>query len=434
MEDITLVWLRRDLRLDDQAALYYALKNEQNVLPLFIFDTTILNLLDSKEDRRVDFIYQVLSDLKEDLDKLASTLLVEYGDPIGTFKKLFSQFRIKAIYTNHDYEPKAIFRDEQVKKLAEENNISFKSFKDQCIFEKQEVVKDDGSPYSVFTPYSRKWKARLNAFYIKSYPCKKYYRNLYKGDNFEFPSLASLGFEKTDISFEKFSLSKTLIQTYHQARDFPALPGTSRVSVHLRFGTVSIRKLVAYAAVYNETYLNELIWRDFYMMILYHYPNVVNHAFKTDYDHILWRNNEEEFKAWCEGKTGYPIVDAGMRELNAMGFMHNRVRMITASFLTKHLLIDWRWGEAYFATKLNDYDLSANNGGWQWAASTGCDAVPYFRIFNPAEQAKRFDPERIYIKKWVQEIDTPAYPQPIVEHQFARQRALDTYKQALANK
>lgn len=432
MKKITLVWLRRDLRLDDQAALYHALKNETNVLPLFIFDTSILNLLPNKFDRRVDFIYQVLSDIKSTLNTLNSSLLVEYGDPIEVFNQLIAKFDIKCIYTNRDYEPTAIARDESVKKLLESKGIAFKTFKDQCIFEQSEIVKDDGSPYSIFTPYSRKWKSKLNDFYLKSYPCKKYYHHFYQGDDFKFPDLESLGFSKTDIVYNKFVLSREIVRHYDKTRDFPALKGTSRASMHLRFGTISIRKLARYALDYNETYLNELIWRDFYMMILYHYPKIVQHSFKADYDSIPWLNNRKDFKAWCEGKTGYPIVDAGMRELNTTGFMHNRVRMIVASFLTKHLLIDWRWGEAYFAEKLDDYDLSANNGGWQWAASSGCDAVPYFRIFNPEEQTKKFDPNREYIKKWIPELDSLDYPKPIVEHKFARERTLSVYKKALA--
>jgi deoxyribodipyrimidine photo-lyase len=429
---ITLFWFRRDLRLDDNAGLYQALTKEKEVQPLFIFDTDILGKLEDKQDRRVDFIHKTLLKLQEELIPLGVSFLVETGKPSDIFKKLCQKHTIKSVYTNHDYEAAAMRRDEEVEKFLASKGISFHSFKDQCIFEKDEVLKEDGTPYTVFTPYSRKWKQKLQPFHYKPYPSKKYYAHLHQTKPLSIPSLQQLGFENTSISIASPKADKELILQYQKNRDYPAVHGTSRLSMHLRFGTISIRKLAGWALPLSETYLNELIWRDFYMMILFHFPQVEHRCFKPAYEHIQWRNNEKEFGAWCEGRTGYPIVDAGMRELNATGFMHNRVRMIVASFLTKHLLIDYRWGEAYFAQKLNDFDLSANSGGWQWAAGCGCDAAPYFRIFNPYEQTKKFDPQMEYIRKWVPEFESLEYPQPIVEHSFARERALKIYKEGLS--
>lgn len=426
-EDAVVFWFRRDLRLDDNAGLYYALKQNQNVLPIFIFDTVILDELENKADRRVDFIHQSISSLKHELEQKRSSLMVLYGDPL----RIFDKMKVKKVYCNGDYEPYARRRDEAVAKILQAKGSSLVSFKDQVIFEKSEVVKDNGDPYTIFTPYSRKWKATLNAFYQKSYPTDQYLGNLKKSESLPFPSLDDMGFKSSDGNFPERVIKQSVISNYHEQRDYPAIRGTSRLSVHLRFGTVSIRKLVQVALKKNQVWLNELIWRDFYHMILWNFPHVVSNSFKPAYDQIEWRNNELEFEAWCKGKTGYPIVDAGMRELNETGFMHNRVRMIVASFLTKHLLIDWRWGEAYFAKKLLDYDLAANNGGWQWAASSGCDAAPYFRVFNPELQTKRFDPEHVYIKKWVPEFGTTEYPSPIVDHKFARDRVLNVYKTAL---
>jgi deoxyribodipyrimidine photo-lyase len=424
----TLFWFRRDLRLTDNAGLYHALRETKNVLPIFIFDSKILNELEDKADRRVHFIHHTLSDVKRQLETSGSSLLVLNGNPVEIFKEI----NPKAVYTNHDYEPYARKRDEQVAAILKKNNSILKTFKDQVIFEKDEVMKDDGSPYTVFTPFSKKWKARLTPFFYKSYPTEKYFSSLKKVKPLPFPSLAEIGFKETDTTFPERSIRQSIIENYHTTRDFPAQRGTSRLSVHLRFGTISIRKLVQVALKKNGTWLNELLWRDFYHMILWHFPEV-GKAFKRQYDKIKWRNNENEFEAWCKGKTGYPIVDAGMRELNETGFMHNRVRMITASFLTKHLLIDWRWGEAYFAKKLLDFDLAANNGGWQWAAGSGCDAAPYFRVFNPYLQTTKFDPDLEYIKKWVPEYDSHSYPKPIVQHEFARSRVLEVYKDALSS-
>lgn len=423
----TLFWFRRDLRLHDNAGLYQALKENANVLPVFIFDTEILGELEDQHDSRVTFIHQSLMQLQEELTTLGSSLCVLHGNPVDLFKDLSP----KAVYTNHDYEPYGKNRDEQVGKILKAKGSTFYSYKDTVIFEKDEIHKDDGSPYTVYTPYSKKWKARLRDPDTKSYPTEKYFSSLKKTTPLPFPTLEEIGFKNSGIIFPERRIRQSVIENYHLNRDYPGIPGTTRLSVHLRFGTVSIRKLVQVALKKNEAWLNELIWRDFYHMILWHFPHVSTNAFKPAYDRIAWRNHPEEFQAWCEGRTGYPIVDAGMRELNTTGFMHNRVRMIVASFLTKHLLIDWRWGEAWFAKKLLDFDLAANNGGWQWAAGSGCDAAPYFRVFNPYLQTEKFDPERKYILKWVPEVDLEHYPRPLVDHALARDRALRVYKQGL---
>jgi deoxyribodipyrimidine photo-lyase len=425
--ETTLFWLRRDLRLEDNAGLYHALKENTEVLPVFIFDTEILDRLEDKRDKRVQFIYESLLLLKSEFEKMGSSLAILHGNPVDIYKKLAP----KSIYCNHDYEPYALERDKKIKKNSEQAGGEFKSYKDQVIFEKEEVVKDDGKPYIIFTPYSKKWKAKLNAFYLKNYPTGKYTKSLKKLQALPVPTLNEIGFKKTDDLYPERTIKSSIIEKYHDQRNFPAIRGTTRLSVHLRFGTVSIRKLAQIALKKNETWLNELIWREFYQMILWHFPEVVDRSFKPAYDRIQWKNNENDFTKWCEGKTGYPIVDAGMRELNTTGFMHNRVRMIVASFLTKHLLIDWRLGEAYFAKKLLDYELASNNGGWQWAAGSGCDAAPYFRVFNPELQTQKFDPDHKYIKKWVPEFGTKDYPTPIIDHSFARERVLQAYKVAL---
>ena len=422
----TLFWFRRDLRVHDNAGLYHALKENDHVLPVFIFDSEILDRLEDENDARVNFIHESISAIKKELELLGSSLYVLHGNPT----ELFTQLHPKAVYTNHDYEPYARQRDEGVRKILERKGASFHCYKDSVIFDTGEITKDDGKPYTVYTPFSKKWKATLNAFYIKGYPTEKYFKNFKKVKPLPFPTLEDIGFKKSNIPFPERKIKQSVIEKYHLQRDIPGIDGTSRLSVHLRFGTVSIRQLVQVALKKNEKWLNELIWRDFYHMILWHFPSVEK-AFKPSYDRVEWRNDPEEFKAWCEGKTGYPIVDAGIRELNTTGYMHNRVRMIVASFLTKHLLIDWRWGEAYFAKKLLDFDLASNNGGWQWAAGSGCDAAPYFRVFNPYIQTEKFDPDRTYIKRWIPEVDTPDYPQPIVDHTFARERVLSAYKVAL---
>ena len=431
-QEIAIFWFRRDLRLDDNAGLYHALKGEYPVLPLFIFDKEILDKLEDKKDRRVEFIHHQLVDLKSKLNSINSDLIVEYGDVKDVWMKLLNSYLIKAVYINHDYEPNAIKRDNLLKELFNIKNISFNTYKDQCIFEKNEVTKDDGKPYTVFTPYSKKWRLKLNDFYLKSYPTEKYFNKFYKVQLLQkLLNLEEIGFEASGANFPNKETTLGLIKNYTQNRDFPAVKGTSMLGVHFRFGTISIREKARKALHVNDTWINELIWRDFYMMILYHFPHVAQFSFRPEYDKIEWRNDEVEFKAWCQGKTGYPIVDAGMRELNETGFMHNRVRMIVASFLTKHLLIDWRWGEAYFAKKLLDFDLSANNGGWQWAAGCGTDAAPYFRVFNPQLQTEKFDKEMKYVKKWVPEVFSSYYTKPIVKHEFARNRCLEAYKKAL---
>lgn len=430
-QQVSIFWFRRDLRLDDNAGLFHALRSGNPVLPVFIFDENILAKLEDRKDRRVEFIHRTLSDLKVQLRKLGSDLLVLHGTPLDGFGKLNSDYSVKAVFTNHDYEPYAQDRDKQIGEMLKEYGASFQTFKDQCIFEKGEVLKDDGKPYTVYTPYSNKWKVKVNEFYLSSYPTEKYFSNLLKFEAGHFPSLEEIGFEKSDIDISPSEVELNIIRDYHNTRDIPSIRGTSRLSVHLRFGTISIRKLARISQETNGKFLNELIWRDFYMMILWHFPHVVNGAFKPAYDQVEWERNEQHFEAWCKGETGYPIVDAGMRELNATGFMHNRVRMVVASFLTKHLLLDWRWGEAYFAQKLLDFELSSNNGGWQWAAGSGCDAAPYFRVFNPYLQTEKFDPQLKYIQRWVPEFQELTYTKPIVDHKFARERAIDRYQKAL---
>ena len=446
-QPVGLFWVRRDLRLEDNAGLYHALKGVLPVLPVFIFDSNILDDLPERKDARVEFIHHAVAGLKNKLEEQGSTLLVHHGKPEQIWPQLLRDYPVGAVYTNRDYEPYALERDTAVQTFLTAANIPFYTFKDHVIFEKDEILKDDGTPYTVFTPYSRKWLAKLQtrrfvpadgsgaaqpvSFYLASYPTAKYSGNFFKTPPVEMPTLAEIGFHPAGIPFPPVEVARGLIRNYNQTRDFPAIDGTSRLGVHFRFGTISIREKARHAQLLNDTYLNELIWRDFYSQILAHFTRVVTQPFKSQYANIPWRDAPEEFQRWCNGQTGYPIVDAGMRELNATGYMHNRVRMITASFLTKHLLLNWQLGEAYFAQKLLDFDLASNNGGWQWAAGCGTDAAPYFRIFNPAEQTRKFDPERRYIRRWVPEVDSPAYPQPIVDHVFARQRCLETYKKAL---
>lgn len=434
-QKISIFWFRRDLRLEDNAGLYHALKGGYPVLPLFIFDPAILNRLKDKDDARVTFIYQTISALSLQLHKHHCDILVKYADVSPAWDEVLKEYDIAAVYANHDYEPYAKERDGIIGKKLADKKIPFKTYKDQVIFEKAEVVKDDLKPYTVFTPYKRKWYDKLTPFYLKSYPTEKYLHNLFETGHFNMLSLKQIGFTESAVSFPDKEY-KTVIKDYAEWRDFPAVKGTSHIGLHLRFGTVSIRQLArdAYEAE-EKTWLNELIWRDFYIVILYHFPKTVNYAFKPEYDNITWRNNEVEFEAWCNGQTGYPLVDAGMRELNATGYMHNRVRMVVASFLSKHLLIDWRWGEHYFARKLLDYEMASNVGGWQWAAGSGTDAAPYFRVFNPEIQLKKFDPKLEYIKKWVPEYaDFSKYPKPIVDHAFARDRCLAAFKKALSAK
>jgi len=432
---INIFWFRRDVRLHDNAALFYALKAGKPVLPVFIFDKEIIDKLEDKADKRVAFIYAAIMELQQHLLHLNCSLEVFYGTPADVFSNLIKSYKIEKVFTNHDYEPYAKKRDDQISELLKNNQISFHTYKDQVIFEKNEILKDNGDPYTVFTPYSRKWKSKLNDFFLSSYPTQRYFKNFFAQAPKSILLLESIGFQNVDYSFPKKELKDEIIKEYGQTRDFPGVEnGTSRLGVHLRFGTISIREIARLAISANEIYLNELIWREFYQMILWHFQKVgEGHAFKPEFEKIAWRNNEEEFAKWCEGMTGYPIVDAGIRELNATGFMHNRVRMIVASFLTKHLLIDWRWGEAYFAQKLLDYELASNNGGWQWASGCGCDAAPFFRIFNPGLQATKFDKSLSYIKKWIPELNEFSYPLPIVEHEYARKRALEVFGKAKFN-
>ncbi len=432
MSKISVFWFRRDLRPEDNSGLFQALKSGFPVLPLFIFDTDILSQLPDKADKRVDLIQQMLVTLDAKLRNFGSSLTVEVGKPMEVFSKLTEKYEIAAVYTNRDYESYSRKRDTEVSDFLQSKNIKFCSFKDQVIFEFDEVLKADGKPYTVFTPYANTWKKLIHNNLLKPFESELPHKNYLQYSSNGVPDLEKIGFRKTGIVFSEPLPDIEIIRNYENTRNFPALVnGTTHLSVHLRFGTISIRKLVGIALKENEIWLNELIWREFFMSILVHFPHVENSSFRREYDRIQWRNNEQEFRLWCEGKTGYPIVDAGMHELNETGLMHNRVRMIVASFLTKHLLIDWRWGEAYFASKLLDYDLSANNGNWQWAAGCGCDAAPYFRVFNPTEQTKKFDPELKYIRRWVNDVDELNYPQPMVEHKFARERALNVYKEGI---
>lgn len=427
---MNVFWFRRDLRLNDNIGLYHALKSEQEVLPIFIFDENILSQL-PKDDARVTFIYHQLELIQAELNKIGKSLAVFHGTPFDVFKRIISENKIQAIYTNHDYEPYARKRDLELNSLFKEHNIDFLTSKDQVIFEKNEVLKDDGTPYVVFTPYSRRWKENFKKIKLTNYNSESLLDKI-ASHSYPFLSLGDIGFVTSTIKVSSFDISNTLIDNYEATRNFPALNKTSYLGIYLRFGAVSIRSIVAKAIESkNETFLNELIWREFFMMILWHFPHTINKSFKEKYDSIQWENDEDKFKKWCEGKTGYPFVDAGMRELNTTGHMHNRVRMIVASFLCKHLLIDWRWGESYFANKLLDYEQSSNVGNWQWAAGSGVDAAPYFRIFNPTEQIKKFDADWKYIKKWIPELNTQQYPKPIVDHKEAREKCLKVYKEAL---
>lgn len=426
---MNIFWFRRDLRLEDNCGLFEALSNGET-LPVFIFDPNILAEL-PKDDARVSFIFELLEKIQKQLKLEKKSLAVFNDEPEKVFKKLSKEHKIKAVFTNHDYEPYAKKRDSEIEKLLKSNDISFHTFKDQVIFERDEIVKDDGKPYVVYTPFSKKWKEKFSEESVRQQHSENKLDQI-TDHKYPFLSLENIGFKKSKIKVEDFDVSKKIIENYKETRDFPSVDGTSHISPHLRFGSVSIRQIVKRASEFKqETFLNELIWREFFMQILWHFPKTVTESFRPKYDNIKWRNNEKEFKSWCEGKTGYPIVDAGMRQLNTTGNMHNRVRMVVASFLCKHLLIDWRWGEAYFAEKLLDYEQSSNIGNWQWAAGSGVDAAPYFRIFNPSEQVKKFDKDFIYIKKWVPEFQEIDY-KPIVDHKEARERCLKIYKEAVA--
>ncbi|HNW60830.1 MAG TPA: deoxyribodipyrimidine photo-lyase [bacterium] len=427
---VTLFWFRRDLRLEDNRGLCQALRSGYPVLPLFIFDRDILDPLSDRQDRRVAFIHQVLQSLQARLAEHGSGLLVRQGRPVEVWRQLLEELTVQAVYTNCDYEPYAIARDRAVATLLAERGIAFHEHKDQVVFDTSEVSKEDGAPYTVYTPFKNRWLARLTPEDLAPCDSAALLDHLVSAAGEGMPSLPALGFAPVAVDTDPV-IDETIIRSYERTRDLPGVAGTTRLSVHLRFGTVSIRRLAALGRALNPVWLQELIWREFFMTILARFPYVVNQPFKRPYAAIPWREDRGDFARWCAGETGYPIVDAGMRELNATGFMHNRVRMVTASFLCKHLLLPWQWGESYFAAKLLDYDLAANNGNWQWAAGCGCDAAPYFRVFNPEIQAAKFDPQRTYIRRWVPEVDTPAYPKPMVPHAAARIRALETYAQAL---
>jgi deoxyribodipyrimidine photo-lyase len=423
-QKIAIFWFRRDLRLDDNVGLFHALQSQYPVIPLFIFDEAILDSL-PKDDARVGFIHELISKINATLVESGSSLLVKKGKTQQVWQLLIQEFDVKEVYFNKDYEPYAIKRDLLICEILEKNKISSFSFKDQVIFEEMEITKADGLPYTVYTPYKNKWLEKYKSIApVQEYDASEKFYKFHK-NNFIFPSLEQIGFKESAIKVLPHNLKN--VSNYNETRDFPALDSTTHLSPHLRFGSVSIRKLVNWAVNKNDVFLSELIWREFFMQILFSFPKVVTNNFKSAYDGIQWRNDEADFKRWCAGTTGYPMVDAGMRELNQTGYMHNRVRMVVASFLCKHLLINWQWGEAYFAQKLLDFDLSANVGNWQWAAGTGCDAAPYFRVFNPQIQLQKFDEKGIYIRKWIPEFDL-GYGEPIVEHSFARDRAIATYK------
>lgn len=425
---LSVFWFRRDLRLEDNTALNHALNSGLPVMPIFIFDQNILDEL-PEDDARVSFIYQRLRSINEKLIQKGSSLKIFRGDPVQVWKKLITQHEIKNVFVNRDYEPYALERDATIKKLLDKHNVSFHAFKDLVIFHEDEVVKPDEKPYTVFTPYKRKWLQQFNPEMILPEQSNRYDR--FYPSKQRFPTLSDIGFRESAIRVRDYDLSN--LDRYADTRDLPAEDSTSYLGPHLRFGTVSIRRIIRQLKPEDEVFLSELIWREFFMQILFHFPDVVTENFNPKYNSITWRNNEEEFERWCRGETGYPMVDAGMRQLNATGTMHNRVRMVTASFLCKHLLIDWRWGEAYFAEKLLDYELSSNNGNWQWAAGTGCDAAPYFRVFNPETQQKKFDRDLQYVKRWIPEFGTKDYPKPMIDHRFARDRALETYKNRSIN-
>lgn len=430
-EKISLFWFRRDLRISDNHGLYKALSSGEKILPIFIFDQNILKKL-PRNDARVSFIYTQIHGLKKTFQDYGSDFLVLYSTPEKTIPEIIKKYSVQNIYANHDYEPYSITRDQKIKDIIEAQGGKFLTYKDQVIFEKNEVIKKDGTPYTVFTPYSKTWKTRLHESGIQPYESQNFLKNLFPiPENFTLPTLKAIGFQKNTLEIPSPEYTLNIIREYSKNRDFPARSGTSRLGIHLRFGTISIREIVTIALTHSETFLNELIWREFYMQILWHFPYVEKENFKKKYNAIQWKNNKNNFEKWKTGTTGYPLVDAGMRELNQTGYMHNRVRMVAASFLCKHLLIDWKWGDRYFAEKLLDFELASNNGGWQWSSGTGCDAAPYFRVFNPESQQQKFDPDFTYIKKWVPEFGTAHYPLPMVEHKSARLQAIEYYKRAL---
>ncbi len=430
MKEYNIFWFRRDLRLYDNHGLSVATNNSLKVIPIFIFDISITDKL-PKDDRRINFIHDNLVKIDSELKmKFNSSLNIFKGDPLKIFKQIISDYKINTVFTNNDYEPYALTRDKSIIELLKKNQIQFKSFKDQVIFEKNDVVKDDGKPYVVYSPYMRKWKTNLNEN-LSNITEKEVKNNFFNMSISRLKKLDEYGFIENDRKIEAFKLDKDIVTKYADRRNFPSINSTSKLGPYLRFGIVSIRKIVSGLLKFkDQTFLNELIWREFFMQILFHFPHTAKKSFKPKYDKIIWLNDPKSFEAWKNGETGFPLVDAGMKELNKTGFMHNRVRMITASFLCKHLLIDWRLGEKYFALKLNDYEMASNVGNWQWASGSGVDAAPYFRIFNPHTQITKFDKNRIYINKWVN-TDSKDYPNEIIDHKVARERCLDTYKMYL---
>jgi deoxyribodipyrimidine photo-lyase len=434
MKEVSIFWFRRDLRLEDNAGLWKALKSGYPVVPIFIFDKNILDKLQDKADARVTFLHHRLTEIQRQLAQIGASLQVVHSTPLDTMKELAQNYEVKHIFLNRDYEPYARQRDEEVYKFWKDKGVEVTGAKDHVIFEKNEVVKADGTPYLVFSPYGKAWRKNLTEYHSKAYPTEAYFGNFLKQELRSIPSLQEMGFEPTSIELPSAKIDERIIKTYDATRNFPANEkGTTRLGMHLRFGSISVRSLLRKGLAGNDTFVNELIWRDFFQMALYYFPESREKAIKPKYDLIPWEANMEHFQAWCQGRTGYPIVDAGMRELSSTGYMHNRVRMIVASFLTKHLLIDWRLGERYFAEKLLDFDLASNIGGWQWASGSGLDAAPYFRVFNPTSQLEKFDKELKYVKRWVPEYGTSEYPEPIVDHKWARERCLDRFKTALAN-
>ena len=434
MVEASIFWFRRDLRIDDNPGLYEALANSKNVIPIFIFDTNIIDNLPS-DDNRIKFIWHSLSLLNERLKEVGSTLNIFKGNPLEVFKKIILKYRLISVYVNRDYEKYSIKRDKEINTFLNENKIAFNASKDHVFFEPNEILKSDGTPYTVFTPYSKKWFEKFYSEKLPQYQIKNLVDNFFKTNYKPIMSLSEIGFSNDEIEFEKFNLGDELIKNYNSKRDFPYLNSTSKIGPYLRFGLISVREVgkKTIEKKFDQSFLRQLIWRDFYIQIFFHFPDSENENFKPAYDKIIWLNEEEKFEKWCAGETGYPIVDAGMKELNATGFMHNRVRMIAASFLCKHLLIHWKKGESYFAKKLLDYEMASNVGNWQWVAGTGVDAAPYFRLFNPEIQMKKFDPQKVYIKKWLPKYDPENYLEPIIDHNYARERCLNAYKIALNN-
>lgn len=430
MSTLTLFWFRRDLRIEDNRGLYFALKESENVIPLFIFDDDIIDVLPA-DDHRVSFIYDALAGMNRQLRQLGSGLRVERGKPLDVLRSICEELPVHAVCCNSDHEPYGRKRDEEAARFLKSKGIAFRQFTDHLIMQADEVLKQDDTPYHVFTPYSKRWLEKLTDEHLETYNTREMDAFFADGKYARFPTREELGLKEAQLKAPELNLDRGLISAYDLHRDYPAREATSRLGVHLRFGTISTREVVRQGIKWNKTFVNELIWREFYAMIMHHYPEVVTRSFKPAYDRIQWRNDEKDFERWQAGKTGFPMVDAGMRQLSQTGYMHNRLRMLTASFLSKHLLIDWRWGEAWFGEKLFDYELSSNNGGWQWSAGTGCDAAPYFRIFNPETQQKKFDPKGQFVKSYIPELDTLDYPTPMADHREARERCLKAYRKAL---